>query len=175
MRGDYCMLYKNCSICGRMKHHTRFASNGRDKSRRKSYCHECKNNRKIIFKLTFDPKKLKGNNIKVRAKINSKSTIFFNVSHEDAVRMVEERIAGIVSGKMIQQLYNKETFKMMILERDNFTCRYCGKYGDTIDHVIPLSKGGISIFSNCVCACLVCNKQKGSMPLGEFLKKGNSD
>jgi hypothetical protein len=169
------MLYKNCSNCGRLKHHTRFASNGRDKSRRKSDCHECKNFKKIQSQHTFDTEILKKTSITVRFKINSKKRIFYRISYEDAVRMVEERIAGIVSEKMIHQLYSKEAFKTLILERDNFFCQYCGGEGNTIDHIIPISMGGISTFSNCVCACLVCNKLKGSLSLGEFLNAGNND
>jgi 5-methylcytosine-specific restriction endonuclease McrA len=40
----------------------------------------------------------------------------------------------------------------------------------TIDHVIPLSKGGNKYDeSNLVIACKTCNKKKGSMSVEEFL------
>lgn len=29
-----------------------------------------------------------------------------------------------------------------VLQRDRYTCAYCGGYGNTIDHVIPESRGG---------------------------------
>ena len=35
-----------------------------------------------------------------------------------------------------------------ILVRDNYTCQYCGQLGNTIDHIIPLSKGGLDIEDN---------------------------
>lgn len=53
-----------------------------------------------------------------------------------------------------------------ILLRDKFTCQYCGsrgKDGDlTLDHVIPVSKGGKNSFLNLVTACMQCNQRKGN-------------
>lgn len=164
--GDYCKLYKNCSVCGRLKYHSRFASNGRDKSRRKSHCHECKGTKKIQY--SFDTKVLKKTRITVRLKVNSKTRLFNKISYEDAVIMVEERMAGIVNNTFIHQLYSKFTFKELVLERDGYRCKYCEGIGTTIDHVIPISQGGITTFSNCVCACEKCNSDKGNLSLEEF-------
>ena len=52
--------------------------------------------------------------------------------------------------------------KKNILLRDDHTCQYCGRSGDTIDHVIPKSRGGNGTWENCVCACSVCNTRKNS-------------
>ncbi len=40
------------------------------------------------------------------------------------------------------------------------SCIYCGKKSESIDHIDPLSKGGLSITNNCVPACLSCNGSK---------------
>ena len=40
------------------------------------------------------------------------------------------------------------------------SCIYCGKGSESIDHIEPLSKGGLSITNNCVPACLSCNGSK---------------
>ncbi len=40
-------------------------------------------------------------------------------------------------------------------------CLYCGSQAQTIDHIHPLSRGGLSATSNCVPACLACNGSKG--------------
>jgi len=57
--------------------------------------------------------------------------------------------------------------------RDNGTCQYCGnaveRKDSTLDHVIPVSKGGTSVWENCTTACAPCNssksdKQKGWKP-----------
>lgn len=47
--------------------------------------------------------------------------------------------------------------------RDGHTCAYCGKKiatGMSIDHVLPVSKGGKSTFDNTVAACVPCNNKK---------------
>lgn len=47
-----------------------------------------------------------------------------------------------------------------IVLRDRHTCQYCGKAGDTVDHVFPRSRGGRDTWENCVCACAECNRLK---------------
>jgi hypothetical protein len=91
------------------------------------------------------------------------------ISYEQAILMVEEGVAGIKNETLIHLLYDWKTFRKMILSRDKNICLYCGGYGDTIDHIIPKSQGGLSIFSNCVCACQQCNREKGDLSFEEFL------
>jgi 5-methylcytosine-specific restriction endonuclease McrA len=49
--------------------------------------------------------------------------------------------------------------------RDLFTCQYCTKSFTrtqlTLDHVIPLSRGGRTNWENIVAACGPCNSRKG--------------
>lgn len=51
-----------------------------------------------------------------------------------------------------------------IFKRDHYTCQYChvqlGSEELTIDHVVPRAQGGVSSWTNCVLACLACNKRK---------------
>lgn len=58
--------------------------------------------------------------------------------------------------------------RLKILARDQYTCYWCGGPGDTIDHVIPWSKGGRTTMNNCICACSACNGERGDTPAGEF-------
>ena len=52
-----------------------------------------------------------------------------------------------------------------IFARDNNQCQFCGRKfpsGElSLDHVIPRSQGGHSIWENIVCACMSCNVRKG--------------
>ena len=40
-------------------------------------------------------------------------------------------------------------------------CQYCNRAGDTLDHIIPLSKGGARGATNMTLACDACNSDKG--------------
>lgn len=55
--------------------------------------------------------------------------------------------------------------KINLLARDNFTCQYCRKNlvktEATVDHVVPRTKGGKSVWQNVVLACPPCNRKKG--------------
>ena len=42
------------------------------------------------------------------------------------------------------------------------SCIYCGNTSESIDHILPRSKGGLSITENCVPACLACNGDKSN-------------
>lgn len=59
--------------------------------------------------------------------------------------------------------------KENIFFRDNYRCTYCGiqfsKNSLTLDHVIPLSKGGEKTWNNIVTACHPCNNKKGDRVL----------
>lgn len=50
--------------------------------------------------------------------------------------------------------------RKVVLTRDNWECQYCGKYGDTIDHVMPKSRGGENTWGNMVASCRKCNNKK---------------
>ena len=49
-------------------------------------------------------------------------------------------------------------------------CAYCfGLCRQTIDHVVPLERGGSDAIANCVPACRSCNSSKGTKKLLEWL------
>lgn len=62
--------------------------------------------------------------------------------------------------------------KRRIYDRQNGLCAYCGQHRNikhmTVDHIVPLSKGGTNDENNLTCACKICNQIKGDMTLEEF-------
>lgn len=55
-----------------------------------------------------------------------------------------------------------------LMHRDRFCCAYCGGRADTVDHVIPRSRGGGHSWENCVACCSTCNHRKGDRLLSEL-------
>ena len=51
-----------------------------------------------------------------------------------------------------------------VFQRDKYQCQSCGKKNDetdlTIDHIIPLARGGQNDISNLQTLCFTCNLQK---------------
>ena len=55
-----------------------------------------------------------------------------------------------------------------LLVRDGYQCAYCLEHADTIDHVVPRSRGGEHVWTNVVAACRRHNTQKGDRLLEEL-------
>ncbi|CAL5076669.1 unnamed protein product [Urochloa decumbens] len=72
------------------------------------------------------------------------------------------QLLQVVKRRRIKQSLSRKN----ILYRDEFTCQYCSS-GDnlTIDHVIPISRGGKWEWDNLVTACSRCNSRKGQKTL----------
>jgi 5-methylcytosine-specific restriction endonuclease McrA len=47
-----------------------------------------------------------------------------------------------------------------IFARDDHRCQYCGDHADSIDHVMPRSRGGEHSWENVAAACRSCNLDK---------------
>ncbi|GAB2925552.1 HNH endonuclease [Rhodococcus aerolatus] len=55
-----------------------------------------------------------------------------------------------------------------LMHRDRFRCAYCGGKAETIDHVVPRSRGGEHSWENCVACCADCNHRKADRLLAEI-------
>lgn len=55
-----------------------------------------------------------------------------------------------------------------VLQRDAHRCAYCGGGADTVDHVLPRSRGGRHEWANVVAACVRCNHRKADRLLHEI-------
>ena len=58
-----------------------------------------------------------------------------------------------------------------IFIRDFNTCQYCGSSAESIDHIIPKSKGGENVWSNVVACCKRCNLIKADKLLSQTILK----
>lgn len=52
--------------------------------------------------------------------------------------------------------------------RDKGLCQYCDRPGNTIDHIVPRSRGGQHEWTNVALACSPCNFKKGDRLLSEL-------
>ncbi|GGF93002.1 HNH endonuclease [Paenibacillus abyssi] len=94
---------------------------------------------------------------------------------ETAVTLVREHAAVVVNRHTVRRLYSNRNFRQYILTRDQYTCFFCGDYGDTIDHLLPRAKGGHTTPLNCVCACNLCNQSKADRSVDEFIESAHDE
>jgi 5-methylcytosine-specific restriction endonuclease McrA len=47
-----------------------------------------------------------------------------------------------------------------VFARDDHRCQYCGGHADSIDHVMPRSRGGEHVWENVAASCRPCNLRK---------------
>ena len=63
-----------------------------------------------------------------------------------------------------RDVHRRKITRKAVLARDAWTCQYCGETRPalTVDHVIPRSRGGKSVWENIVASCASCNRRKGN-------------
>ncbi len=66
--------------------------------------------------------------------------------------------------RTFKRTMNARCTRRNVLMRDRFTCQYCAVVCTmntiTIDHVLPRSRGGKTVWDNVVAACHPCNRRK---------------
>lgn len=76
--------------------------------------------------------------------------------------------AGRLAAETVRIIYEDNIKKFGTL-----TCYLCLKTipinEDTLDHIIPLSKGGTNEYNNLSVSCRSCNSKKGNKLIGDFL------
>ena len=85
--------------------------------------------------------------------------------HSEHMTMERPDVIRLVNYVRIpREAHRRKITRRAVLARDAWTCQYCGstKAGLTVDHVIPRSRGGKSVWENIVAACATCNRRKGN-------------
>lgn len=77
---------------------------------------------------------------------------------------VKERLAALQAPTQPINYYRDPDLRNQLFERDKWTCRYCGERvsaeNATLDHLVPISKGGSDAPENLATCCLICNAIK---------------
>lgn len=63
-----------------------------------------------------------------------------------------------------------ESKRDRVFAKTDWQCFYCQRDATTIDHMIPLSRGGSDAFENLVGACESCNHGKANLTIDEYLR-----
>lgn len=129
---------KTCFECGLRLPFDEFSGNGNGRDKKKPYCKCC---------------------------VAAKGT--YQSSRSERVEAISDTDDGTLSVKILSSLL-----------RNSFSCDHCGveltnsypvtSTNKSIDHDVPLSRGGSHSISNISVLCLGCNSSKGSRTMEEF-------
>ena len=100
--------------------------------------------------------------LKSRAEILERGAGALHSEHLDLVRPCVIRLVRYV--RIPRDVHRRKITRKAVLARDSYTCQYCGSEanGMTVDHVVPRSRGGLSVWENIVASCAPCNRKKGN-------------
>ena len=100
--------------------------------------------------------------LKSRAEVIEKGE---GVLHSERLELDRPCVIRLVRYVRIpRDVHRRKITRKAVLARDAYTCQYCGHeaHGLTVDHVIPRSRGGESVWENIVASCAPCNRKKGN-------------
>ncbi|HEY7198541.1 MAG TPA: HNH endonuclease [Gaiellaceae bacterium] len=72
-------------------------------------------------------------------------------------------VIRLLSYVRVPKAIQRKISRRALFARDDWRCQYCGSDGGklTLDHVVPRSRGGESVWENVVASCGPCNMRKG--------------
>jgi len=154
---------KVCTKCKVLKDLADFNISKRNIDNRRSDCKQCEYAQKRAWVI----KNRERLNIKRRNRANSieqKQKIAERVKKWKKLHPDKKKAYQVQRRSKIKNLITDLTTSQWdeIKSFYNYCCAYCGKETKlTIDHVIPIAKGGHHTANNVVPACLSCNSSKG--------------
>lgn len=149
-----------CFKCGKEKTLDKFLVNKKCSRGHERKCKECAREDKVL-KFTFEPEKEKKYKQQKKEWYENNKELCF-----------ERANASIHKRRKWAQLNGRNylTAEQIREVKSTGMCYYCkGTFNKlSIDHVIPLSKGGENTLENIVAACLECNKRKNAKLVEEL-------
>ena len=73
-------------------------------------------------------------------------------------------VIRLVQYVRVPRTLQRKISRRALFARDGWRCMYCGTTNGrlTLDHVVPRSRGGDSVWENVVTSCAPCNMRKGN-------------
>jgi len=160
---------KTCTKCGEMKPDHLFARNKTVKSGLSSRCKKCESTRgieryaRIKDKAKSQAAEYRTNNYEKRIEIERKSRAK-NKEKNRPKKNARQSIRNKIVQSKVYTILPRELKKVY-----NSPCFICGsKENQSIDHIIPLSRGGKHSVGNIMTLCLQCNMSKHARTITEW-------
>jgi 5-methylcytosine-specific restriction endonuclease McrA len=129
--------------------------------------------RVLLLNITFEPLTTVGLHRAVGLILGEKAEVVHDDSsglmlHSTSLQLAAPSVIRLRRYVKVPHRGRVPLTRAALMRRDNYLCAYCGTKADTIDHVIPRSRGGLHIWENCVASCNRCNHRKADRLIGEL-------
>jgi 5-methylcytosine-specific restriction endonuclease McrA len=121
-------------------------------------------NRALVLNVTYEPLSVVAGRRAAVLVLADKA----DVVHESGISLHSERLVLAVPSvirlrQMVRVPYERHVplSRRAVFVRDEHECQYCAGPAETLDHVVPRSRGGLHSWDNVVAACRRCNLRKG--------------
>ena len=129
--------------------------------------------RVLLLNVTYEPLTTVGLHRAVCLVLGDKAVVVHDdadgrMLHSASSRLVVPSVIRLRRYVRIPHRSRVPLTRAALMRRDNYLCAYCGTRADTIDHVIPRSRGGQHVWENCVASCTRCNHRKADRLIEEI-------
>lgn len=82
------------------------------------------------------------------------------VLHSETMQIAQPSVIRLRYMVRVPYVRRTSMSRRAVFARDGHRCQYCGDHADSIDHVVPRSRGGPYTWENVAAACTRCNLTK---------------
>ncbi len=83
-------------------------------------------------------------------------------------RLFRNPVATVVQNRVARRSMRPK--RQTVFQKTDGICHYCASSAETIDHMVPLSRGGSNDIENLIGACKKCNGDKGNATAEEYFE-----
>jgi 5-methylcytosine-specific restriction endonuclease McrA len=126
--------------------------------------------RALVLNASYEPLGVVASRRAVVLVLADKADVVHDTEHVIRSERVQVAVPSVIRLRyMVRVPYQRRVnlSRRAVLFRDGKRCQYCGRDADSIDHVVPRSRGGTHEWDNVVAACRRCNLAKGNRLLTE--------
>jgi 5-methylcytosine-specific restriction endonuclease McrA len=129
--------------------------------------------RVLLLNITYEPLTTVGLHRAVCLVLGEKAEVVHedtagSVLHSARVRLAAPSVIKLRRYVRVPYRSRVPLTRAALMRRDNYQCVYCGTRAETIDHVVPRSRGGTHAWENCVASCTKCNHGKADRLIEEL-------
>ncbi len=126
--------------------------------------------RALVLNATYEPIGVVSSRRALVLALSDKVDVLAETGERIASERIEMGVPSVVRLRYYVNVpYRREVplSRRAVFARDNGLCQYCGKAAESLDHVVPRSRGGEHEWTNVVACCRRCNTTKGDRLLSE--------